>query len=111
MTTKPSCYFHFYFCNGSNPYIAITCKKAFEMLTSYFYEQTGEKEFTLYETTFKPTCYHEKKLAARTIAINFQADFNRFNYSYSELFDYQTFFEYLGKKYGLLTEYRENGIL
>lgn len=33
------------------------------------------------------------------------------NYSYSELAYWQSYFERLGKRYGLLTEFRENGII
>lgn len=104
-------YFHFNFADHSNPFLALTPRRAFEFLTAFEYEQTSNKGFTLYNRTFSPGCYHEKKLAARTIAINWQADFEKFNYSYGDLHSWQTFFEYLGKKYGLLREYRENGIL
>ena len=103
--------FHFNFADHSNPYIALTPAKAFELLTAFIYEQTGDRDFNLYNRAFTPSNYREKKFAARTIAINWQADFERFSYSYYDLLCWQTFFEYLGKKYGLLREYRENGIL
>lgn len=103
--------FHFNFADHSNPFLALTPSRAFEFLTAFEYEQTSNKGFTLYNRTFSPGCYHEKKRAAQTIAINWQADFERFSYSFYDMLCWQTFFEYLGKKYGLLREYRENGIL
>lgn len=54
--------------------------------------------------------YQQGKGRAREQAINWQLDFNNHNYSYSELADYGDYFYKLGKRYGLLKEFRENGI-
>ena len=54
--------------------------------------------------------YAERKEAARQEAIDWQLDFGNHNYSYSELADYQDHFRSLGKRYGLLKEFRENAI-
>lgn len=54
--------------------------------------------------------YQNEKEKARNEAINWQHDFVNHNYSYEELFIWQCYFETLGKRYGLLREFRENGI-
>lgn len=56
------------------------------------------------------TEYQKRKNAARDKAIEWQQDFENHNYSWEELTEYQGYFEKLGKRYGLLTEFRENGI-
>lgn len=54
--------------------------------------------------------YAERKEAARQEAIDWQLDFGNHNYSWGELADYQDHFRSLGKRYGLLKEFKENGI-
>ena len=54
--------------------------------------------------------YNEYKVRAREKAINWQLDFRKYNLSYNELLKYQNYFYKLGKRYGLLREFRENGI-
>lgn len=54
--------------------------------------------------------YREKKAKIRAEAIRWQAEFSEHNYSYSELADWQAYFEKMGKRYGLLTEFKENAI-
>ena len=58
----------------------------------------------------KPT-YETKKENARQEAIDWQSDFCNHNYSYGELAEFGYHFEKLGRRYGLLKEFRENGIL
>ena len=55
--------------------------------------------------------YLERKAKAREQAIRWQAEFQYHNYSYSELADCQVHFEKLGKRYGLIREFKENGII
>lgn len=50
-------------------------------------------------------------MLSRAIAQQWQADFANFNYSYSELAEWQNFFEEYGKKYGLIKEFKENAII
>lgn len=57
------------------------------------------------------TRYQKNKEEVRQFAIDWQADFNNHNYSYSDLTVFQDMFSRLGRKYGLLREFRENGIL
>lgn len=56
------------------------------------------------------TTYEMKKEMARQEAIDWQNDFGNHNYSYGELVEFGEHFEKLGKRYGLLKEFRENGI-
>ena len=54
--------------------------------------------------------YAEKKEQIRQQAIDWFSDFWKKNCSQSELADAQTYFEKMGKRYGLLREFRENAI-
>ena len=54
--------------------------------------------------------YYEYKEQARQKAIEWQLDFNNHNYSWGELADWGDYFYKLGKRYGLLKEFKENGI-
>lgn len=55
--------------------------------------------------------YAQGKAKARQEAIDWQHDFGNHSYSYGELLAFQDHFEAQGKRYGLLTEFRENGII
>lgn len=57
------------------------------------------------------TRYQKNKEEVRQFAIDWQADFSNQNYSYSDLAVFQDMFSRLGRKYGHLREFRENGIL
>ena len=54
--------------------------------------------------------YQKRKAEVREEAIKWQADFSEHNYSYGELAYYGDYFERLGKRYGLLREFKENAI-
>lgn len=54
--------------------------------------------------------YQEKKKTAREKAIEWQKRLVEQSISYGELVIAQSVFEQLGRRYGLLTEFRENGI-
>ena len=54
--------------------------------------------------------YQKKKAAAREKAIAWQERFAELSPSWEELAIAQSVFEQLGRRYGLLTEFRENGI-
>ncbi len=55
--------------------------------------------------------YQRAKKRARDKAMEWQTTFNEHNYSYEELVERQEHFEKLGRRYGLLAEFRENGII
>jgi len=54
--------------------------------------------------------YEKAKAKARQKAIEWQTDFANNNYSWEDLSQKTTYFERLGKRYGLLKEFHENGI-
>lgn len=54
--------------------------------------------------------YAERKAEIRDEAIQWQAEYADHNYSYGELAYWADYFETMGRRYGLLEEFRENGI-
>lgn len=55
--------------------------------------------------------YQERKEAARQQAIDWQLWASEQPLSYGELEDWMEHFERLGRRYGLLQEFRENAII
>ena len=55
--------------------------------------------------------YARAKENARQKAIEWQLGFNNHNYSWGELASFTEYFTKLAKRYGLITEFRENGII
>lgn len=54
--------------------------------------------------------YQKRKEAVREAAIDWQASFASIVWSYGEVAEWQEKFYRLGKRYGLLREFHENGI-
>lgn len=54
--------------------------------------------------------YQENKERVRQMAIDWQIEASEHNYSYGELAYFGEIFNRLGKRYGLLREFRENAI-
>ena len=57
------------------------------------------------------TQYQKRKEAARQKAIDWQLGFAEHDYSCGEIAEAQTNFERLAKRYGLVEEFRNNGII
>lgn len=55
--------------------------------------------------------YQERKESVRMEAIEYQNTFSDKPYSWGELATLSYYFEKMGKRYGLLKEFRENGII
>ena len=55
--------------------------------------------------------YQQAKERARQAAINIQATFSENAYYMSDLAYFSAYFEKLGKRYGLVKEFKENGII
>ena len=55
--------------------------------------------------------YTRAKENARQRAMDWQTDYYNNNYSYGELIAFAEYFTRLAKRYGLMTEFRENGII
>lgn len=105
-------WYHFTFDDGSNPYITKTNAETFRILRKYNCKQVGCCAFLVQSgSEWKPgNDYKSKKSDLQSIAIDWQHAFDQFNYSYGELLSWQGFFYELGARYGLLTEFHENGI-
>lgn len=54
--------------------------------------------------------YQERQGNARQLAIDWQVNFSYLPWSYSELAEITSYFEKIGKRYGLLKEFKENAI-
>lgn len=54
--------------------------------------------------------YAEKKERAREEAINWQLNESWKSMSWAKVAEWSNYFEKLGRRYGLLKEFRENGI-
>ena len=55
--------------------------------------------------------YQIGKEKAREEAMDWQYEFPEKTYTYSEAAEWTSYFRKLGKRYGLLTEFEENGII
>ena len=55
--------------------------------------------------------YARAKENARQKAMDWQTEYYNNNYSYGELIAFAEYFTRLAKRYGLMTEFRENGII
>ncbi len=58
----------------------------------------------------KLTAYEKKKAHAEQLAIDWQWNFNKRGHSWQYCIDWADRFERIGRKYGLLKVFRENGI-
>jgi len=102
---------HFTYFDNSNPFIAITHSKFLDMICKYELRQdyTWGYYVVKRKEPFKHS-YYAMKEVIRDFAIQWQANFEKFDYSYMDLANYQDFFTKYGKKYGLLNEFHENAI-
>ena len=55
--------------------------------------------------------YQRAKQNARNKAVEWQSDFFNHDYSYGELAYYGEYFSRLARRYGLVREFKENGII
>ena len=106
----------FTFTNGGKPYITKTNREAFRMFCKYYTVQTGARTFCavgLREWNGRPNYsdYHTNQLILQSVAQDWQHDFNCIAYSWDDLAGWGDFFAEIGRKFGLLREFRENGIL
>ena len=120
---------HIIFGDGSNPYVRFNMdkkqfrnelrkwKRNYNIVHKYqngtiFNITLEEKPLTeIYERQFKERLrYQRMKRRARNTAMVWQEQFAEKAMSYEELAEAQSYFEKLGKRYGLLAEFRENGI-
>lgn len=57
------------------------------------------------------TAYKKAKEKTRNKAVEWQMDFSNHNYSWGEIAYFETYFTRLAKRYGLVREFKENGII
>ena len=104
-------YTQFIFKSGSNPYITKTNSELFRIVCKYHVEQFDNNSFVvmgLREWNGNRQTRNGKKEVLRAFAIEWQAFED--DYSYGELINWQHFFEEMGRRFGLLREFRENCI-
>ena len=68
------------------------------------------KNINILDLTIKGKTYKERKYFAEEIAKIWQNEFSSLNWSYNELAIMNEYFYKIGKKYGLLKEFKENCI-
>ena len=81
----------------------------------FMYEYIGRASdntpLVVYETmSIKGRTYREKQAYLEELAKDWQRDFESHNYFWSDLAEASDYFRKNGKKYGLLTVFRDNGI-
>ena len=112
-------YIQFSHYDGSNPYVTKNNAELFRMIKDFQLDQVENNSFKIidkaqYWTAHpgrKLTAYEKGRAALRDFAQIWQGAFHMFNYSWGDLCGWYGFFEEYGKKYGLLREFRENGVI
>lgn len=105
-------YTRFIYNNGSNPYIATTHKNLFKMICKYNLSFIGKYNYMIIDERpkYKKT-YDAMQEVLRVFAIDYQSSWSDTFWNLDDLSKMSAFFEEYGKKYGLLREFRENGII
>ena len=106
------------FSDCSNGYIGYHIGTAYKWMRCYelkpVIDPTGRGWVLEFKASHRPRRLHtyaEMKDAARALAIDWQGYFTECGgVSYMELFAWQQLFNDLGRRYGLLREFHENGI-
>ena len=101
----------FEFYHHGNPYITKTNADFFRIVCKYNVTQKGEHHFFCESPRNAAKTRNEKKNILRELAIEWQRAFEEQVYGWEDLIEWQAFFETYGKKYGLIKEFTENGIL
>lgn len=91
-------------------------KELFRVITSYSLEQVKETTFKVLGnvqvlSVKRLSEYGKHKFLLKDFATQWKYDFARFHTSYPDLLDYRDFFRKYGKRYGLLTEFKDLGII
>ena len=104
---------HIKFTDGSNPYILTDESQLFKWFYNYVLELNKIAEGAIFvtatETTSRKT-YQEAKEAVRLFAIDAQNIISESNFSYGEIADFSDILHALGRRFGLVREFRENCI-
>jgi len=104
---------HITFTDESNPYILTNESHLYKWLYNYVLELTKIDEGAIFvtatETTSRKT-YQQAKEAARLFAIDAQNIISESNFSYGEIADISDTLHALGRRFGLVREFKENCI-
>ena len=105
---------HIKFTDGSNPYILTNESILFKWFYKYDLELNKIDEGAIFfvaatETTRRKT-YQQAKEAARLFAIGAQNIISESNFSYAEIADISDTLNALGRRLGLVREFKENCI-
>ena len=104
---------HIKFTDGSNPYILTNASHLYKWLYNYDLELNKIAEGAIFvtatETTNRKT-YQQAKEAARLFAIDVQNIISENNFSYGEIADIQDTLHALGRRFGLVREFKVNCI-
>jgi len=98
----------------SNPYIATTNRTLFKMIYKYELTQYDCKSFVVESLKIHPlglSRYEDRRETLSDFAKAWQNKSGEMLYDWSSLADWGAFFSEYGKKYGLLREFRNNGII
>lgn len=107
----------FYFEDGSNPYgvYGDNFNEFFKMVIAQQPEIINNRTLKCPKkpkAAYYQTCdYWYKKATLREFAIEYQYKFANFSSTWGDVSWWTTFFEIYGRKYGLIKEFRENGII
>ena len=114
MINSNAIWVHFSYRNGGNPYISWCNNGLFHMICKYYLTPSwfNKNAFIVegYRNKDETKTYNDKKEALRDFAIIWQEHTQTVNLSWDDLIKWGAFFKEYGKKYGLLREFRENGI-
>lgn len=108
--------YHIEFADHSNPYISFSGEDIHKWLKYYELEpvtHAAPYDYVGFVATFRRSklrTYSDMKDAARNLAIDWQSDVASVTMSYQTLADWQQVFSDLGRRYGLMREFRDNGI-
>ena len=105
----------FLFHDDTPPLIARSYKQLFKIINKYYiseYSMFGDNCYMIEGLRQKrhDNRFKECRENIRDFAIEWQRSWQNANYSYYEVSVWEGFFNHYGKRYGLLTEFRENCI-
>ena len=104
---------HIKFTDGSNPYILTNESHLYKWLYNYDLEITKIYEGAIFVTATEKAnrkTYQQAKEAARLFAIDVQNEISENSFSYGEIADISDILHALGRRFGLVREFRENCI-
>ena len=94
----------------SNPRITWSASEFLAWLRNWDLEIVGTCAYIAHSAPSSPSTYANNKEAVRDLALKFERWANERDLSYGDFAEWGALFETLGRKFGLLTEFREKAI-